>query len=395
MHLKRGSSYSLSACLQVIKLIVQLYSSQPATRTDAARALMERGKRSAADAAAIALAGGIPVLVQLLRESSSSSSSGSGSASNRVVGYAAGALMALAAGSEANQAAIWQAGAVPVLMELLTSSADVTVLANTVTALQNLLSGPNSIHTRRAAVPLLVRALSNSSSEVQESAAAALTALIKQDIVCASAMVEKGGIPTLVKLLSSRSSSEATLRNTAAVVHALAALVECPAYQGYICKTGGIEALVKLLSTKDAATQVHVLGALRRLAKGSETHIQAVAAAGGVPQLVKLLGASQYELQESAAVVLSNLATSSSLQVQIVQAGAGEPLQALLEGGDSQLQRLAAAAVANLGCDVRNSVSLLSCETALHKLRLSQNDQVAAQARRALANLTVAKASTR
>ncbi|XP_023511949.1 U-box domain-containing protein 13-like [Cucurbita pepo subsp. pepo] len=225
---------------------------------------------------------------------------------------AAGEIRLLAKRNANNRVAIAEAGAIPLLVDLL-STTDPLTQEHAVTALLNLSICDNnkrSIMSCRAA-PGIVHVLKWGSMEARENAAATLFSLSVVDeykvMIGAS-----GAIPPLIALLN-----EGTQRGKK---DAATALFNLCFYQGNKVKAvrGGVVSILMQLLTESRIGMVdEALAILAILASNSEGRA-AIGAAESVPTLVALIGTGSPRNRENAAAVLMHICTGD--QRHIVEA---------------------------------------------------------------------------
>jgi vacuolar protein 8 len=174
---------------RIKELVRALGEGDDAAKEAAAGALYNRAFGNVINKAAIAEAGGIPPLVELLRD-------GSADAKRR----AAWALCTLAYIS-ANKDLIAAAGGIPPLVELLRDGSVDKIIA--VRALQNLAysNAANKILIAEAGgIPPLVELLRDESADAEQSAASALRHLAHNNDANTVAIAATAGLETLVQL---------------------------------------------------------------------------------------------------------------------------------------------------------------------------------------------------
>ena len=318
--------------------------------------------------AAIAKAGGIAPLVELLTSESAVSQQ-----------YAAAALHSLARDHTENQIALAKAGAIPLLVDILGSDSAATQ-EHAVGTLLYLAS--HDVDSRNAVVKRLVGVLDLRNALSQMNAAEALAVLASRSDDNRKAIVASSAIDPLVRLLGDgRRVRAATPQESAAA--ALADLARLSDSKKSIVDAGGVKPLIAMLSSDSIATQTHASGALWQLAAlgtnkaliaesgaigplitllaspsidaqkfsaGALWHLASIAdnktqmvTAGAIPLLVSVLHSKSPEAREHATAVLSALARSQGgNKKQIYSAGALEPLIGLLDDGRRMTQRHAA-----------------------------------------------------
>ncbi|KAG1667241.1 hypothetical protein FOA52_009806 [Chlamydomonas sp. UWO 241] len=263
-------------------------------------------------------------------------------------------------GDRGSLVAIAAAGAIPPLVQLLRAGCSVVQL-HAATSLANLaLIADSQVAIADAgAVPPLVKLLGPASSaEVQEAAAAALGNLAQQHAGNFDTIAAAGDVPLLVQLLGPGSSAK--VQATAAVT--LGNLALNAENVVTIAAAGAIPPLVLMLGPScPALVQQHAAGALMRLATHADNQVT-IAASGGIPPLVQLMGPGSSPLvQEHVALALARLSQNAANQAIIVAAGAIPPLVQLLGPGSSALvQQYAATALGRLALAADNQATIAS-----------------------------------
>ncbi|KAG1668666.1 hypothetical protein FOA52_001274 [Chlamydomonas sp. UWO 241] len=298
-------------------LVHELQPRIPAHRQAAAMNWLIRRYRLGVvdDWTAVAAAGVIPPLVQLLRDVSA-----------HVRHAAACALSFVASGQAENQAAIAAAGAIPHLVQLLCSGPE-AVKVQATGALTNLAinnADNQGLIADAGAIPGLVLLLGpDSSADVQETEAGALANLTIGHAGQQAAMA----IPHLVLLLGPDSSADVQ----EAAAGALANLANLAGHQDVIAAAGAIPRLVLLLQPGTPAdAQVAAMRALITMAADLAENQAAIINAGAIPLVVELLGpVSPDNVQATAAEALCMLAHD------VAPPGAIPPLVLLLKPDSS------------------------------------------------------------
>lgn len=249
---------------------------------------------------------------------------------------AAGELRLLAKRNADNRVCIAEAGATPLLVELL-SSPDPRTQEHAVTALLNL-----SIHdinkgliVNAGAIPDIVDVLKNGSMEARENAAATLFSLsvIDENKVAIGAA---GAIPALIKLLC-----EGTPRGKK---DAATAIFNLSIYQGNkarAVRAGIVDPLMKLLKDAGGGMVDEALAILAILASHIEGRM-AIGQAEPIPVLVEVIRTGSPRNRENAAAVLWSLCTGNPQQLNLArELGAEEVLKELSENGTDRAKRKA------------------------------------------------------
>ncbi|KAJ8623646.1 hypothetical protein MRB53_032176 [Persea americana] len=249
---------------------------------------------------------------------------------------AAGELRLLAKRNADNRVCIAEAGAIPLLVELL-ASPDPRTQEHAVTALLNLSineSNKSSI-VNAGAIPDIVDVLKNGSTEARENAAATLFSLsvIDENKVAIGAA---GAIPALIDLLcqgSPRGKKDAAT-----------AIFNLSIYQGNkvrAVKAGIVAPLMRLLGDAGGGMMDEALAILAILASHQEGKL-AIGMAEPIPILVEVMRTGSPRNRENAAAVLWSLCTGDVQHLTTARVlGAEEALKDLTENGTDRAKRKA------------------------------------------------------
>ncbi|KAB2063497.1 hypothetical protein ES319_A10G219800v1 [Gossypium barbadense] len=249
---------------------------------------------------------------------------------------AAGELRLLAKRNADNRVCIAEAGAIPLLVELL-SSTDPRTQEHAVTALLNLSINDSNKGTivNAGAIPDIVDVLKNGSMEARENAAATLFSLsvIDENKVAIGAA---GAIPALIKLLcegSPRGKKDAAT-----------AIFNLSIYQGNkarAVRAGIVPPLMRLLKDAGGGMVDEALAILAILASHHEGRA-AIGQADPIPVLLEVIRTGSPRNRENAAAILWSLCTSNLEQLKIAKDfGAEEALKDLSETGTDRAKRKA------------------------------------------------------
>ncbi|XP_010552723.1 PREDICTED: U-box domain-containing protein 11 [Tarenaya hassleriana] len=235
-----------------------------------------------------------------------------------------------------NRILIAEAGAIPVLVNLLTSD-DVTMQENAVTCILNLSIYENNkeLIMLAGAVPSIVQVVRGGSMEARENAAATLFSLSLADenkiIIGAS-----GAIPALVDLLQSGSA-----RGKKDAATALFNLCIYQGNKGRAVRAGIITALVKMLTNSSHRMVDEALTILSVLASNPDAKA-AIVKAKTIPALIHLLQTDQPRDRENAAAILLSLCKRDPENVIVIgRLGAVLPLMDLSRNGTARAKRKA------------------------------------------------------
>ncbi|KAK7279614.1 hypothetical protein RJT34_24669 [Clitoria ternatea] len=249
---------------------------------------------------------------------------------------AAGELRLLAKRNADNRICIAEAGAIPLLVDLLSSS-DPRTQEHAVTALLNLSINESNKGTivNAGAIPDIVDVLKNGSMEARENAAATLFSLsvLDENKVAIGAA---GAIPALIKLLC-----EGTPRGKK---DAATAIFNLSIYQGNkarAVKAGIVVPLIQFLKDAGGGMVDEALAIMAILASHHEGRI-AIGQAEPIPIFVEVIRTGSPRNRENAAAVLWSLCTGDLVQLKLAKEhGAEEALQELSENGTDRAKRKA------------------------------------------------------
>ncbi|XP_055829473.1 U-box domain-containing protein 13-like isoform X1 [Solanum dulcamara] len=258
----------------------------------------------------------------------------SGSPEDRL--SATGEIRLLAKRNADNRVAIAEAGAIPLLVDLL-STPDSRIQEHAVTALLNLSiceDNKRSIVTS-GAVPGIVHVLKKGSMEARENAAAALFSLsvIDENKVIIGTY---GAIPPLVTLLS-----DGTQRGKKDAATALFNLCIYQGNKGKAVRAGVVVTLMGLLTEPQGGMIDEALAILAILSSHPEGKTT-IGAAGAVPVLVNVITNGSPRNKENAAAVLVHLCSGDQHHlVEVQELGVMGPLLDLVQNGTERGRRKA------------------------------------------------------
>lgn len=257
---------------------------------------------------------------------------------------AAGEIRLLAKRNADNRVAIAEAGAIPLLVGLL-STPDSRTQEHAVTALLNLSiceDNKGSIISC-GAVPGIVHVLKKGSMEARENAAATLFSLsvIDENKVTIGA---SGAIPPLVTLLS-----EGTQRGKKDAATALFNLCIYQGNKGKAVRAGVVPTLMRLLTEPGGGMVDEALAILAILASHPEGK-SAIGAAEAVPVLVEVIGNASPRNRENAAAVLVHLCSGDQQHlVEAQELGVMSALVDLAHNGTDRGKRKAVQLIERIG----------------------------------------------
>ncbi|KAF3632736.1 U-box domain-containing protein 10 [Capsicum annuum] len=252
-------------------------------------------------------------------------------------------IRSLSKRSTDNRILIAEAGAIPVLVKLLTSE-DRQIQENAVTAVLNLsiFDDNKRIIMLADAIPSIVQVLRAGSMEARENAAATIFSLSLGDenkiLIGAS-----GAIPALIDLLQTG--------NTRGKKDAASALFNLCIYQGNkgrAVRAGIIPALLKMLTDSSSCMVDEALTILSVLASHQEAKA-AIARASTIPVLIDLLRTGLPRSKENAAAILLSLCKRDSDNLaSLCRLGAVIPLTELAKSGTERTKRKATSLLEHL-----------------------------------------------
>ncbi|MCD7458116.1 U-box domain-containing protein 13 [Datura stramonium] len=258
----------------------------------------------------------------------------SGSPEDRL--SATGEIRLLAKRNADNRVAIAEAGAIPLLVDLL-STPDSRIQEHAVTALLNLSiceDNKRSIVTS-GAVPGIVHVLKKGSTEARENAAAALFSLsvIDENKVIIGTY---GAIPPLVTLLS-----DGTQRGKKDAATALFNLCIYQGNKGKAVRAGVVLTLMELLTEPQGGMIDEALAILAILSSHPDGKTT-IGAAGAVPVLVNVITNGSPRNKENAAAVLVHLCSGDQHHIlEVQELGVTGPLLDLIQNGTERGRRKA------------------------------------------------------
>ncbi|KAK4358396.1 hypothetical protein RND71_024006 [Anisodus tanguticus] len=252
-------------------------------------------------------------------------------------------IRSLSKRSTENRILIGEAGAIPVLVKLLTSE-DRQIQENAVTAVLNLsiFDDNKGIIMLAGAIPSIVQVLRTGTTEARENAAATVFSLSlgneNKIIIGAS-----GAIPALIDLLLTG--------NTRGKKDAASALFNLCIYlgnKGRAVRAGIIPALLKMLTDSSSCMVDEALTILSVLANHKEAKA-AISRASTIPVLIDLLRTGLPRSKENAAAILLSLCKRDSENLAcLCRLGAVIPLSELAKSGTVRAKRKATSLLESL-----------------------------------------------
>jgi tetrahydromethanopterin S-methyltransferase subunit A len=256
---------------------------------------------------------------------------------------AAAEIRSLSKRSTDNRVLIAESGAIPFLVNLLTTG-DVLTQENAVTSILNLSIYENNkgLIMLAGAVPSIVQVLRNGSTEARENAAATLFSLSLGDenkiIIGAS-----GAIPALVELLQNGSA-----RGKKDAATALFNLCIYQGNKGRAVRAGIITALLEMLTDSSNCMVDEALTIMSVLASHQEAKV-AIVKASTIPVLIDLLRTGLPRNKENAAAILLALCKRDTDNLACIsRLGALIPLTELAKSGTERAKRKATSLLEHL-----------------------------------------------
>ncbi|EXC06053.1 U-box domain-containing protein 11 [Morus notabilis] len=256
---------------------------------------------------------------------------------------AATEIRSLSKRSTDNRILIAEAGAIPILVNLLTSD-DVLTQENAVTSILNLsiYEDNKGLIMLAGAIPSIVQVLRAGSMEARENAAATLFSLSLADenkiIIGAS-----GAIPALVDLLQNGST-----RGKKDAATALFNLCIYQGNKGRAVRAGVITALLSILTDSGDSMVDEALTIMSVLASHQEAKV-AIVKAGTIPVLIDLLRTGLPRNKENAAAILLALCKRDGENLACIsRLGAVIPLTELAKSGTERGKRKATSLLEHL-----------------------------------------------
>ncbi|KAK8537332.1 hypothetical protein V6N13_042265 [Hibiscus sabdariffa] len=253
-------------------------------------------------------------------------------------------IRSLSKSSTGNRILIADAGAIPVLVNLLTTD-DVSLQEHAVTSILNLSIFENnkSLIMLAGALPLIVHVLRSGSDEARENAAATLfsLSLVDENKLKIGA---SGAIAALVDLLQ-----HGRTRGKKDAATALFSLCLYQVNKRMAVKAGIIEVLLKMLSDTSNCMVEEALMILSVLASNHDAK-SAMVKASIIPVLIDFLRTGSARTKENAAATLLPLCTRDAKNLAcIIRLGADIHLRELAKSGTERAKRKATSLLEYLG----------------------------------------------
>ena len=229
--------------------------------------------------------------------------------------------------------------------------------------------GHDAVLETGAIEPLL--ALIRDGTQLVEEGAASVILSMSTTVDGCTAIVESGGVDTLVVLLGKVGAS---MKSKESAACALSWIAKYDIGRAAIMQSGAAQPLVALLRD---GTQLVEEGAASVFFSLSKTvdGCAAIVESGGVDALVVLLGkvGASMSSKESAACALSWIALSDIGRAALLQAGSAQPLVAVLLTGTPLIEEGAAAALTALSSTVDGRAAIMEAGGVNAIMTLQQN----------------------
>lgn len=252
--------------------------------------------------------------------------------------------------SDDNRQQLVNAGAIPVLVQLL-ASPDMDVQYYCTTALSNIAVDASNrkklAQTESKLVTALVQLMDSGTPKVQCQAALALRNLASDEKYQLEIVRARGLSPLLHLMRSSYLplilSAVACIRNIS--IH--------PLNESPIIDAGFLKPLVELLSSTDnEEIQCHAISTLRNLAASSDKNKQLVLEAGAVQKCTELVLSVPLSVQSEMTACIAVLALCDDLKPALLKMGVFNCLIPLTDSESIEVQGNSAAALGNLSSKV-------------------------------------------
>jgi hypothetical protein len=248
---------------------------------------------------------------------------------------------------DSSKARIMSAGAGPDLVALLTAP-NSTVLENAVLALGNLASLQinKQLIANDGAIPLLIDLLRQHAEAIESDepttktewvlkcSTYALANLLSKNDATKVLVHRHGGVPILVKLLSS--NIEAVQECSAWALASLAHVAETAIDIAQAGERGGILPLISLLQANNEQLQIKASRAIGWLSANGQSQYS-TRSKGSIPALIILLRSEQERVRKNAAFALSHLARDDNRKISVADFGGIPPIVALLTSQNVKL----------------------------------------------------------
>ncbi|XP_022304477.2 ankyrin and armadillo repeat-containing protein-like isoform X4 [Crassostrea virginica] len=232
-------------------------------------------------------------------------------------------------------------------------------------------------------IPALVTLLS-SENEVLQSVAASVIVNISEHASVRQALTKAKAAPILIQLLN---SPDDNIQSRVAIILSDIASVE--GNQSLIAEEGGIPPLINLMDSELEEVLINTVNAVRVLCAGNPANQDAVAEHGGIAFLREFLTLDSEKLKAATAACIAAIsAGNKNNQDALLEAGALEPLVEIINGTANETVRVKCAnaiealAQDNLAC--QQTFLRIKAPTALKKLLKNFNVSVKEHGAKAL-----------
>ena len=244
-------------------------------------------------------------------------------------------------------------------------------------SITNMTSGAHQ-HTQavveKGAVPLLLKLLESTCEEVREQSVWALGNIGGDSTHCRDLILQTGGMPGLIRCVE-QSARPALIKNGIWAISNLCRSKPAPKY-AYVQEA--VPLLARMLQEhNDVEILSDCLWALSHLSEGSEERVQALLDTQCLPRVIQLLGHHIYNVQLPAIRTVGNVVTGSELQTQCgLNLGAVQGLAALLGSAKRNVRKEAVWALSNVCAGTPTQLEKVLSSDAVSKLVIiAQHDE--------------------